>query len=151
MSKIELVEQKIQPVICIRTRTKMEELPNIIGASYMKIMGYLNELNETPADAPYTAYYNLDMQDLDVEMGFPVSKILPENNDLKAREIPASKVATMMYKGAYSGMEQPYNEMFAWITAKGYEQVGIYYEYYYNSPMDVPESELLTKIVIPLK
>ena len=48
-------------------------------------------------------------------------------------------------------MEQPYNEMIKWISNNGYEPTGIAYEYYYNNPDEVPESELLTRIVMPLK
>ena len=53
-----------------------------------------------------------------------------------------------MYKGAYSGMEKPYAYMAEWIEKNGYKASGIAYEYYYNSPQEVPESELLTRIVI---
>lgn len=149
--KIELSEQEAQPVLSIRTRTALENLPNVIGESYGKIMQYLDELGEQPADAPFTAYYNLDMQDLNVEMGFPVAKLLPEKGEIESGEIPQGKYVSYMYKGAYSQMEQTYNEVFKWIEEKGYEQKGVYYEYYFNSPCEVPESELLTKIVIPLK
>jgi effector-binding domain-containing protein len=91
------------------------------------------------------------MEKLDVEMGFPVSKPLPGKDDIKAGVIPKGNVLSCMYKGPYSGMEGPYNEMFAWIADNDYEATGVFYEYYYNSPDEVPESELLTKIVMPLK
>ncbi|OPX87688.1 MAG: Bacterial transcription activator, effector binding domain [Pelotomaculum sp. PtaB.Bin104] len=149
--KIELNERKSQPVLFIRTRTAVENLPKVIGESYGKIMQYLSELVEPPADAPYTAYYNLDMKDLDVEMGFPVAKLFSEKGDIKSGEIPQGKYVSAIYKGAYSQMEQPYNEMFKWIEENGYEQKGVYYEFYFNSSNDVPESELLTKIAIPVK
>jgi len=142
---------KAQPVLAVRTRTKMEDLPKTIGENYGKIMGYITELGEQVVDAPYTAYYNLDMQDMDVEMGFPVSKMFPEKGDIKPREIPAGKAVTCMYKGPYSQMEEPYNHIMKWIAEEGYEPTGVYYEYYYNSPGEVPESELLTRIVIPVK
>ena len=37
------------------------------------------------------------------------------------------------------------------MSEKGYKPKGVYYEYYYNSPDEVPESELLTRIVMPVK
>jgi len=147
----ELKEQEAKPVLSIRTRTAMENLPQVIGKSYGKIMRYLEELGEQPADVPYTAYYNLDMQDLDVEIGFPVMKPLPGKGEIKSGEIPRGKYVSCMYKGAYSQMERPYNEMFKWIEENGYEQKGVYYEYYYNSPQEVPDHELLTKISVPIK
>lgn len=149
--EIKLIEQLVQPVLAIRTRTTIEKLPSIIGEKYMKIMAYLNELEEQPAFAQYTAYYNLDMQDLDVEMGFPVTKSLPGKDEIAAGEIPAGRVVEALYKGPYSQMEAAYNEIFKWLAENSLEQTGLYYEYYFNSPNEVPESELLTKIVIPVK
>lgn len=148
---IELSEQKEQPVLYIRIRTALSSLPKVIGDAYGEIINYMTEIGERPADAPYTAYYNLNMQDLDVEMGFPVRRRLPERGEIKSGAIPGGKVVSCMYKGSYTKMEEPYNKIFKWIEENGYEQRGIYYEYYYNSPNEVPESELLTKIVIPLK
>ncbi len=144
-------ETNAQPVLSIRTKTSLENLPQTIGESYGKIMEYMAQLGEQPADAPFTAYYNLDMQDLDVEMGFPVSKPFPGKGEIAPGEIPRGKAVTCMYKGPYSQMEEPYNDIFKWISEQDAEPTGVYYEYYYNSPADVPESELLTKIVIPLK
>jgi effector-binding domain-containing protein len=148
---IELIEQKAQPVLFIRKRAAVEDLPQIIGQAYGAIMQYMAELGEIPTEAPYTAYYNLDMQDLDVEMGFPVAKPLPPRGDIKYGEIPQGRYVQCMYKGPYQQMETPYNELAEWIEKNGYESKGVAYEYYYNAPGEVPESELLTKIVIALK
>ena len=90
------------------------------------------------------------MQDMDVEMGFCVARPLPGKGDVKAGEIAQGKVASYMYKGPYSEMEPVYNEIFKWINEKGYQPKGVYYEYYYNSPGEVSEGELLTRIVIPI-
>lgn len=151
MGKIELVELKVQPVLSIRTRTTAEELPGLIGRSYHKIMDYLKELGEEAADAPFTAYFNLDMQDLDVEMGFPVAKPLPGKGEISQGELFAGKAVSCIHKGPYQEMEQPYTEMARWISENGHEPTGVAYEHYLNSPEDVPESELLTRIVMPLK
>jgi effector-binding domain-containing protein len=148
---IELVEQETQTVMFIRTRTTFADMPKVIGESYGKIMQYLGEISEQPAGMPYAAYYNLDMQDMDLEMGFPVAKPLPGKGEVKPGEIPAGKYVTCLYKGPYSQLEQAYNELFKWLQENGRELTGVYYEYYYNSPMEVPESELLTKIAIPVK
>ncbi len=55
-----------------------------------------------------------------------------------------------MYRGPYSESEPVYEEMAEWIKEKGLEPVGICYEYYYND-LQFPESELLTKVVMPIK
>lgn len=151
MSQIELTEQDARPALMIRTRTAVEDLPRVIGEVYEKIMSHLAVLGQQPADMPYTCYYNMDMQDLDVEIGFPVAQVLPGQGEIRAGEIPGGRYVSLMYKGPYAGMEKPYNEMFAWMKEQGLEQTGIYYEYYYNAPGEVPEAELLTRIAMPVK
>lgn len=148
---IKIEELKAQPVLCIRTKTSVDKLPQLIGESYMKMANYLQELHEQPAGVPYTAYFNMDMKNLDVELGFPVLKSLPGHGEIKSGELPAGRVASAQYKGPYSAMHGAYDEILKWIAGKGYQPKGVFYEYYYNSPQEVPESELLTKIVIPLK
>jgi effector-binding domain-containing protein len=148
---IELKDLPAQPTLCIRTRTSLDKLPQTIGEGYHKIAAYMEELGEKPVDVPFTAYYNMDMQDMDVEMGFPASKPLPGKGDIKTGKTMAGKAAVCMYKGSYSAMEKVYNERFKWSGEKGCQPKGACYEYYYNSPGEVPESELLTRIVIPVK
>ena len=148
---LKLEEQKQQPVLSVRTRTTIEELPNIIGKYYGAIMAYMGELGEQPIIAPYTSYYTLYMQDIVVVMCFPVAARLPGKDEIQAGSLPEGKSVSCMYQGAYSEMEEPYKEIMQWIAEHGYEPTGVYYEYYFNSPAEVAESELLTKIVIPLK
>lgn len=149
--KIELTEEKEQPVLSVRTRTAVAGLPQELEKAYGAIMSYLTEIGEHPSGTPFAAYYNMDMEDLDVEIGFPVAKPLAGRGDIKQSGIPAGKRASCMYKGPYSQVTQAYEAMTKWITEKGYVPTGVCYEFYFNSPMEVPESELLTKIVFPLK
>ena len=99
----ELSEKPAQPTLSIRTRTRLADLPQVIGEAYGAIIEYLNEIKEAPAGAPFTAYYNLDMEDLDVEMGFPVAKQLAGKDRIKPGAIPAGKQLAYLYKGSYRG------------------------------------------------
>ena len=46
---------------------------------------------------PFVIYYNLNMQDLDVEIGFPASKKIDDKDHVKASKIEASKFATTLH------------------------------------------------------
>lgn len=150
VSSIEILKQQKQPTLFVRTRTKVENLPMLIGQSYGRMGSYLQELGEFMTDVPYVAYHNMDMQNLDVEIGFPVFKSLPERDDMKSGLIEEGKVVFCMYRGPYDEMGPVYEEMTRWIEDHNYEAAGTSYEYYYNGP-GFPESEFLTKIIMPLK
>jgi effector-binding domain-containing protein len=148
---IELSEEPAQPVLSIRKRTSAGNLPQEFSKVYGEIMQYLNEIGEKPLNVAFAAYYNLDMEDLDVEIGFPVKKPLAGKGDIKPGEIPAGKQVSCFYRGPYNQMEPVYKAMLEWASENGHTLTGVAYELYYNSPMDVPESELLTKIIFPVK
>jgi len=149
--KCEVREQPAQATLAVRTRTSVQELPQVLGQTYGAIAQYLGELGEQPVGPPFTAYYNMDMQDLDVEIGFPVARELPGRGDIQAGEIPGGKVATCLYTGPYSDIEPAYNALFQWMEENGYEATGVAYEMYLDDPQETPPEELQTQIVFPLK
>ena len=148
--KCELIQQSAQPVLSIRTRTPMDNLKQTIGSSYDAIMQYLSEIGENASDAPFVAYYNMDMQDLDVEIGYPVGKAIQGKDEIKQSEIPYGRYAACLYTGSYSKMESAYNAISEWMKENGYTPTGVVYEFYLNDPQEIPEDELQTRIMFPL-
>lgn len=144
---IEMVETQEQPTLVLKTVTPVGELPKILGKAFMDIVTYIMELGEQPVGPAFVGYFNMDMERLELEIGFPVSKALPSKGDILAGSIPAGKQVSCMYKGPYMEMPPVYEEINRWIKDNGYKPIGTVYEHYYNSPEEVPESELLTKIV----
>lgn len=144
-------ERKAQYVLSIRTRTSVQDIPQVMGKFYGEIAQYLGGLGEQPAGPPFAAYYNMDMQNLDVEIGFPVLKKLPDKEDIKISEIPSGKFATCLYTGPYSEIEPAYNELSQWIEDNEYEATGIVYEIYLDDPSQIPPEELKTQIMFLLK
>jgi effector-binding domain-containing protein len=145
-----LVEQPAHLTLSVRTRSSVEELPRVLGDIYKSITGYLTELGEDPPRAPFAAYYNMDMQDLDVEAGVLVQEELPGKGDIKPGKIPAGKYAVCMHVGPYNKIEPAYEALMEWVKEKGLNPTGVAYEFYFNSPADTPEDQLKTRIMFPL-
>ena len=150
ISDIAVFQQLEQNTLCIPATARVQDLPKLIGESYAKLARHLESLGALMADVPFVAFHNMDMQRLEVEIGFVVPAPLPGKDDIQPRRIAACKAAVCMYRGPYREVEPVYHEMARWISQQGYQLAGGSYEYYYNSP-NVPESDLLTKIVLPLK
>ncbi|MCL2034571.1 MAG: GyrI-like domain-containing protein [Oscillospiraceae bacterium] len=150
VSNFEVMVRGEQPALSVRVTTSVEKLPQIIGESYGKIMAYMKEAGAFPSDAPYVTYYNMDMQNLDVEMGFPVAEKLAGNDAVKPASAPSGKLVTCMYRGPYAEIEPVYNEKMKWIEDNGFKPTGAMHEYYYNGP-GFPPSEALTLLVTPVQ
>jgi len=121
-------------------------MPNLIGPVYLSIVNYIVESGEEPLGPAFIAYYNMDMENLNIEIGFPIAKEIEGKGDITLRYIPAGKKATGFHKGPYNEIGPLYDRLATWISEKGYGPTGVVYEYYYNSPQEIPESELLTKV-----
>jgi effector-binding domain-containing protein len=147
----EVKEMVAQPALCIRTTTSMQDLPQAIGMGYAEIAKYLAELGETPSGPPYVAYFNMDMEHLDVEMGLPVAKSLPGTGQIQMGEIPAGKYGSTLHIGAYSELAPAYDTLIAWMNEKGLKSSGVVYEAYLNDPSQTPPQELKTQILFLLK
>lgn len=150
ISRIELLKPSDQPALTIRTRASADQLPTIIGSAFGRLAAHIGALGEHLAGMPFVAYHNMDMADLDVEIGFPVAGPLPGSGDIVYAPVPGGLRAFCMYLGPYCDMKPVYDEMAAWIAANGVTPTGVAYEHYYNGP-GTPEEHLLTQIVMPLK
>lgn len=147
----ELTEEAAQTTLSIRTRTSLQNLPQVIGNAYAAIGQHLAQLDQCPAGAPFAAYHNMDMQNLDVELGFPVSKELPSKDQIKAGTIPGGKFAVVLHTGPYEKIGPAYAALTKWIAEKGYEPTGVAYEFYLNDPMQTKPEDLKTRVMFPLK
>lgn len=151
-TKCEIKKQPAQAVMSIRTKTAVQNLPMVLGKAFGDVAMAIGEQGQQPRGPPFVAYYNMDMENLDIEIGFPVAKKLSGKGEVKPGEIPAGKVATCVYTGPYGdGMKEAYEALTKLVEEKGEVPTGIVYEIYFNSPMDTPPEKLQTQIVFPLK
>ena len=147
----EKIQKPERHALVVRTMTAVENLPQVIGSSYHKIMTLLGEYGEQPIDVPFVAYYNMDMQNLDVEIGFVVAKPLLGRDDIQAVIYPSVAVASAMHAGPYESMAPTYEALTAWLAEQGLPASGVVFEYYLNDPADVAPEEVLTRIEMLLK
>jgi effector-binding domain-containing protein len=151
MPQPELMDQAAQPTLTVRARAAVQDLPQVLGKAYGAIAHYLGEVGQGPAGPPFVIYRNMDMQDLDVEMGFPVAQPIAGRGEIKASELPAGKVAACLYIGPYSDMASAYEALKRWIAERGHEPTGVVWEVYLSDPNETPPQELKTQIVFLLK
>jgi effector-binding domain-containing protein len=138
-------------ILYVRTRTPVEGLPQVLGKWFGGIMQYLSSLGEYPTGEPFVGYFNLDMTNLDIQIGFPVSKAFEGKGEIQPGTIPAGEIAECFHYGSYESVENTYNLLVAFCKEKARETTGVAYEYYYNSPDEVPVEQLKTRVVFPLK
>ncbi len=148
--RCELIERSAQPTLCVRTRAAVEDLPRVVPGAYGAIMEYAAQVGVEPSGPPYVVYYTMDMQDLDMEIGFPFEKALPGKGEILSGMLPGGRAAACLHVGPYPELGAAYEALGKWVEAQGYTVTGVAYEFYLNDPQTTSASELQTQIVFPL-
>jgi effector-binding domain-containing protein len=123
----------------MRFTAPVQDLPQHFGRIYGAIVHYLEELNEEHAGPPFAMYYNMDMQNLEIELGFPVKKALPPRDDIRAGEIPGGTFAVCHYTGPYDQCAPAYAHLAEYAQEQGYVPTGLAIEWYLDGPEVPPE------------
>lgn len=150
ISKIDLYEQPEQHVLSIRAKIHFNDYPKVAGQAYEKTMEYATQNDLLFSGGPFVCYHNVDLENLDVEMGFPVATPVAGKGEILGHTIPGQKVVSGIFLGAYQDTDPLMMEIVQWIADHGYAQQGTIYNYYLNDE-NRPASELLTQIVVPVK
>jgi effector-binding domain-containing protein len=145
------VDLPAQKTVTIRTRTPVRLMPDVLGKGFQEIAQYLNESDQEPAGPPFVAFFNTNMDDLEIEMGYPINKDVEPKGVMEVREIPEGKYATCVYTGPYNQMEPAYKALKNWVEENNYEPAGVVYEHYLNNPQETAEQDLQTQIAFALK
>jgi len=148
---MEILRKKDQPTLSIRYRTAAAKLPETMGPIYGEIASFMARKGIPFAGPPFAMYYNMDMENLDVEIGFPVGKVEPGEGRIKAGMLPGGPTATAKHTGPYTTIEKAYNALTAFVAERGVKPEEFMYEEYLNSPEDTPQEKLETNIYFPLK
>jgi effector-binding domain-containing protein len=133
----------------IRVRTPAAGLKDELGRAYGEILAALGRQGVAPGSAAFAVYYNMDMNDLDVEMGFLVLSPCRAEGRMDPSTLPAGRVAFALHKGPYETMEGTYNALTAFMAEKKVTPKGLCYEMYLTGP-ETPPADTLTEVYFPL-
>jgi len=110
-----------------------------------------------PATRSIGIYYDdpetIAKKDLRSEAGLVLAPDATLDSDVHAIDIPSMLCASVLHKGPYAELEQPYRYLFReWLPQSGRE-AGDHpcFEEYLNNPRELPASEWLTRVSLPLK
>ena len=148
---MEIREVKEQRTLAMRFTTPVSKLSAIMGQHYGEIAAFMQQKGIPFAGAPFALYHNMDMEALDVEIGFPVQKAVEGDDRIQAGTLPGGRVLYTLYIGPYSEIEKPYGELMDYIQKHKLKTASVSYEYYLNDPATTPEKELRTEIYFPLE
>lgn len=148
---MEILDMKEKLTLIIRKTTSIQKMPSVLGTCYGEIIQYVKEIGAKEPIESFVVYHNMDMSNLEIDVGFTVPEKLPGKGHIEMSLIRAGKYATALHEGPYDTLADTYNELTEFVKKKGFEAEDWVYEVYLNNPMDSPEEPPRTMIYFPLK
>jgi effector-binding domain-containing protein len=155
----EVREQPAQPTVAARTRARQDELGGLFGRYLGEVMGRIQAAGVMPAGAPFGRYYEFGEDNVDVEIGIPVSAPLPDippladaaAGEIGNAELPGGRVAFTVHRGSYDGLADTWGHLREWIEEQGHVVGDGPWESYIDEPGDMSDmSNVRTEVVWPL-
>ncbi|MCC6946228.1 MAG: AraC family transcriptional regulator [Bradyrhizobiaceae bacterium] len=110
-----------------------------------------------PATRSIGIYYDdpesVPLKELRADAGLVVAADVQPEGDLRMIEIPSLLCASVVHKGPYAELERPYRFLFReWLPKSGRDPADHpCFEEYLNNPRELPPSEWLTRVYLPVR
>lgn len=111
---------------------------------------YIKGLGVLPIGGPVTCFHNMELEELDVEMGWQIVKPIEDKGEMKCRHVLTGKVVSAIDLGPYEEQDPTLLEIFDWINEQKLEPQGPI-TYCYLNDTQRPPAELLTLMKLRVK
>ncbi|MFP3945095.1 MAG: SRPBCC family protein [Alphaproteobacteria bacterium] len=155
MLDAEIVDVEPMPVAYTTMRTAAN--PDAIGEGYQEgyeaVWAFMQENELSPAGMPLGINTSSTEEEVVFDAAMPISRGVPnpEDGPVKIGTTYGGKALRAVHTGPYSGLEDSYAKIRAYMAAHRLERNGRTWEHFVTDPGEVPESELVTHIYVPVK
>jgi len=151
MVEVRFINTAERPTATIRANVKTNEISQAIGQMYGELGQFFYSKGIQMNGPPFVFYHSWSEEGTDMSCGFPTAQPIEAEGRIMPFTLPSVKAAAAMHIGPYTNLVETYTEMGRWIAEQGEEPAGYMWEWYLNEPGKVPDSELMTEIVWPIK
>jgi effector-binding domain-containing protein len=147
-----IIDENItRQILSINRTTTLEDLPDTLSDCFSKIRAYLDSIGEYPAGSPFVAFHNNDMENLEIEAGYPVKIDVVGKGEIISRKTESGKQVSCVYAGKYAEYDPGHEEILQWIKEHNFQPKGISYEFYHADPTEMPDGKCETEIIFPIQ
>jgi len=146
----QITDEKDQHFLKIKKRTPAQEIPIVLGTCYGEILTYMHEVNLKMSGAPFVIYYNMDMNDLEIDICIPLAVESKGRGHIQSDKMDKGQYISTLHIGPYQTLNNAYRSVTEYIQTNNIAITGIAYEFYLNDPQEVAPEDLQTRIMFKL-
>lgn len=101
IGKPHIEDRPEQPYMGIRIQIPMKGMDKVIQRLHKEVSAWMKKRRVEPAGLPFVRYLVIDTKaEVDIEVGFPVEKLLAGDNRISVGVLPAGRYASLIYSGS---------------------------------------------------
>jgi effector-binding domain-containing protein len=139
LAKPQIIETTALAAAVIRLTIPRGEMMKAFGPAAGELMSALAAQGIKPEGAMFAHHLKMSADAFDFELGVTVSTPVKPAGRVKPGELPAAKVARVVYGGPYEGLPAAWGEFTKWIKANGHEPAEDLWELYAVGPQSTPD------------
>jgi effector-binding domain-containing protein len=148
---VAIVELEAVRVAVIRSIVATEDVPDFMADALGMVADALRRAGVRPAGPPFTRFFSMSPEGLDVATGFPVAEPFLGGGVVHPGELPAGPAAVTTFVGTFGGLEAAWAALRRRIVELGRTPGDDPWEVYFIGPgSGVDEAEWRTELVWPL-
>ncbi|QGG93987.1 GyrI-like domain-containing protein [Actinomarinicola tropica] len=148
-------QEETRSVAFVRRTVRMDEIRGLFDEAFGKLPGLIADAGGTITAAPFGWYHGMPSDVIDVSVGFPVEGMAPgtlaADEDVMVDERIGGRAVVAVHVGSYEALGDSYGQVMAWIEENGEVPRDDFWEEYVSDPTETSESELQTRIVVPVR
>jgi effector-binding domain-containing protein len=139
------------PAAVIRLTIPRGEIRNVMGPAMAELKAALAAQRIPPAGPIFSHHFRIDPGVFDFEVGIPVAASVAASGRVQPGVLPAATVARAIHRGDYAGLGDAWQELDAWITAKGHLTApGMWESYVVGPESSAPPADWHTELNRPV-
>lgn len=151
LSEPKLEQRAAQPYVAIRRQVTMQELGTVLPPLHDDVMRWLQSKDIASTDAPFFRYLVMDMDknQFDVEVGWPIATPVTGEGDIIGGALPAGRYGVILNTGPFSDLvgahyallEWGKKHNISWQTSDQDRAWGARLEFYITDPAEEPDPQ----------
>jgi effector-binding domain-containing protein len=150
-----ITEQENMNVAAVKLTTTRDKIKVDIAQGLGVLAAEIDSGRIQAVGAPMLIYHDVIDQENEgvVEVVVPITKgsIVGGDTGISHAVVAGETVASLELHGPYRGLTTAYHKLFRWTHQQGYQLVGPTREIYLNDPSEVTETNLVTRIELPIR
>ncbi|MBO0452652.1 GyrI-like domain-containing protein [Candidatus Enterococcus murrayae] len=126
------------------------EYADFMGETINDILQLIEENKALPSSGPIVCFHNIDLEKLDVEIGFATPRSIEAKDEIRSLTHPIRTVALTIDRGPYEKQDPTLEELMQWVPDHDYQAIGGIYYHYLNGE-EQSENDYLTEMYLPIK